>query len=103
MTDAELAEVPEADALGITEYRTELAELISACEGHRSLPHEEIIAKLDKAAAMFNVLILKTNLAIPYTSVFFELDCKYWNAKAEERLRRAMARPNNTRHMTDQG
>jgi hypothetical protein len=26
-------------------------------------------------------------MTIPYTSVFFELDCGYWNADAEQRLR----------------
>jgi hypothetical protein len=29
-------------------------------------------------------------MTIPYTSVFFELDCGYWNAEAEVRLRQAM-------------
>jgi hypothetical protein len=29
-------------------------------------------------------------MLIPYTSVFFELDCGYWNAEAEERLREAI-------------
>jgi len=37
------------------------------------------------------VLIIKTELAIPYTSVFFELDCSYWAADAETKLRKAMA------------
>jgi len=35
----------------------------------------------------FNVLIIKTNLTLPYTSVFFQLECGYWNAAAEENLR----------------
>jgi hypothetical protein len=35
-------------------------------------------------------LIVKTDMTIPYTSVFFELDCGYWNAEAEQRLRQAM-------------
>jgi hypothetical protein len=29
-------------------------------------------------------------MTIPYTSVFFELDCGYWNAAAEQRLRKAI-------------
>jgi hypothetical protein len=29
-------------------------------------------------------------MTIPYTTVFFELDCGYWNAAAEDRLRQAM-------------
>jgi len=47
-----------------------------------------IIRDLDAAAKLFNVLIIKTDLAIPYTSVFYQLECGYWNAAAEERLRK---------------
>jgi hypothetical protein len=45
---------------------------------------------LDRAAGLFRVLIVKTNMTIPYTSVFLELDCAYWNADAEKRLRSAI-------------
>jgi hypothetical protein len=34
----------------------------------------------------------KTNLTLPYTSVFLQIDCGYWSADAERRLRDAMAR-----------
>ena len=56
----------------------------------RVLLHEEIIAKLDRAGELFRVLIVKTNMRIPYTSVFFELDCGYWNDQAEKKLRALM-------------
>jgi hypothetical protein len=49
--------------------------------------HEGIIQELDAAAKLFNVLIIKTDLAIPYTSVFFQLECGYWNGEAEKNLR----------------
>ena len=39
----------------------------------------------------FRVLIIKTTLTIPYTSVFLQLDCAYWSAAAESRLRAKMA------------
>jgi hypothetical protein len=29
-------------------------------------------------------------MTVPYTTVFFELDCGYWPAEAEKRLRQAM-------------
>jgi hypothetical protein len=87
--DAEMAHVPEADASGITAYRDELTKLLGQREA-QSLPHEKIIAKLDEAGKSFHVLLLKTNLTIPYTSVFLQLDCDYWNADAEKRLRAAM-------------
>ncbi len=58
------------------------------------LPHEEIISKLDQAGEMFRVLLIKTNMRIPYTSIFFELECGYWDAEPENRLRAAMRSKN---------
>lgn len=88
-TDEELRFVREDDAPGIGSYREKLGSLLTGGEV-RVLPHEEIIAKLDRAGELFRVLIVKTNMRIPYTSMFFELDCGYWNAQAEKRLRDAM-------------
>ena len=84
--DAELPFVPEEDAEGITAYRNELSSVVATMP-QQSLPHEEIIRKLDKSAETFHVLILKTNMRLPYTSVFMELDCGYWSPEAEQRLR----------------
>ena len=52
---------------------------------------EEIIAKLDSVSQVFRVLIIKTDLTIPYTTVFFELGCAYWPGDAEDRMRKTMA------------
>jgi hypothetical protein len=90
--DRELEFVAEADAPGAGAYRARLAELTARYDC-RALPHEEIIAMLDGAGAAFRILILKTTLAIPYTTVFVNLDCGYWNAGAEARLRASMAAP----------
>lgn len=87
--DRELAFVDEADAPGVADYRKELKAVLEDAHMER-LPHEQIIHKLDQCAQVFRILILKTETTIPYTSVFFELDCGYWNAMAEERLRQAM-------------
>ena len=89
-TDAELKVVPESDAPGVTAYREALASLVSMT-GAQSLPHEEIIGKLDEAGKTFHVLVLKTRMTIPYTSVFLRLDCGYWTAEQEKRLREKMA------------
>ena len=87
--DKELGYVAESDAPGIDEYKMKLASVLQGA--HLSyIPHEEIIGKLDRAALVFRILIIKTAMTIPYTSVFFELDCGYWSAEAEDRLRRAM-------------
>jgi len=90
-TDQELKFVEEEDAPGVSAYRESLAILL---KGHTAkvLPHEEIIALLDSASQMFRVLIIKTTMDIPYTSVFVQLDCGYWSAEAEARLREAIQR-----------
>jgi hypothetical protein len=88
-TDEELNFVSEKDAPGVSSYRERLSTLLNGYE-MRVLPHEEIIARLDQVGEIFRVLLVKTNMRIPYTSVFFELDCGYWNGEAEDRLRAAM-------------
>ena len=92
--DKELAFVPEADAPGVEDYRRDLKTALHGA-GVEFIPHEQIIQKLDQSAQVFRVLIIKTELTIPYTSVFFELDCGYWNADAEQRLREAIAASNS--------
>lgn len=89
--DRELKYVPDADAPGITGYRNQLSALFRDRDV-QTLPHEQIISKLDAAGEKFRVLIIKTNMALPYTSVFFQLDCAYWSSEAEKRLRTSMAR-----------
>ena len=46
--------------------------------------------KLDEAGKTFKVLLIKTPLTKPYTSVFFQLECGYWNADSEAELRKAI-------------
>jgi hypothetical protein len=89
--DAEMPFVPEDDAPGISAYRQNLGSVLKEQKAH-SLPHEQIIAGLDRSARTFRVLVIKTNLRLPYTSVFIELDCGYWSPEAEKRLRDAMNR-----------
>jgi hypothetical protein len=91
-TDQELSFVREEDAPGISSYRQKLGELLKGREVN-VLEHEKIISRLDEAGQTFRVLIIKTDIALPYTSVFLQLDCGYWTAEAEKRLREAMAAP----------
>ena len=88
-TDKELKFVREQDAPGVNAYRQRLASILEGYEV-QDLPHDTIIWKLDRVAEKFRVLLIKSKLRIPYTSVFFELECGYWNADAEKRLRSAM-------------
>jgi hypothetical protein len=87
--DRELNSVPETDAPGISMYRSKLQTLL---EKHpmSTLPHEELISRIDESAKVFDVLILKSTLTLPYTSVFLELGCGYWDDGAEMRLRDGM-------------
>jgi hypothetical protein len=87
--DKELQFVSEENAPGISAYRNELTSILvkSTCE---SLPHEQIISMLDEAGKTFKIILLKTNLTLPYTSVFIRLECGYWTDKAEKQLRENM-------------
>jgi len=89
--DGEMKYISEKDAPGIEAYRKELFKLL----GDRPVNvvmHEEVFPKLEEAAKLFNVLILKTDMTLPYTSVFVELDCGYWSSDAEKRLRDAIGK-----------
>ncbi|MGA2889839.1 MAG: RbsD/FucU domain-containing protein [Terracidiphilus sp.] len=88
--DKELGFVSEDDAPGILKYKQELDAALYG-SNIQYLEHEKIIVKLDQSARIFRILVIKTNMAIPYTTVFFELHCGYWNDDADERLRHAIS------------
>jgi hypothetical protein len=90
-TDRELKYLGQQDAPGVDDYRTQLFTLLPDAETN-SLLHEKIIQKLDDVGKTFRVMIIKTNMTIPYTSVFLELNCAYWSDEAEKNLRARMAR-----------
>ena len=87
--DSELAFVPDQDAPGVSAYRQQIGKMLQGYDV-QSQPHDAILKAIDKEGKTFHVLVLKTNMAIPYTSVFIRLDCKYWSADAEKRLRAKM-------------
>ena len=88
--DKEIKYVPEENAKGIEKYRTELSEIFQG-KTVETMLHEDIIRQLDESAKLFNVLIIKTDLALPYTSVFFRLECGYWNEESENQLRSSLS------------
>ena len=87
--DAELEYIDEAHAPRIKLVRSELQSLLKS-SGAQTMGHEAIIEQLDVAGESFKVVIIKTDLALPYTSVFIRLDCGYWSAGAENALRKSM-------------
>lgn len=88
-TDAELAQVSEDLAPGADAFRAALAKLLEGANV-QTLLHDSVFKKLDEASKLFNVVVLKTECTIPYTSVFIELDCGYWSAEKEQALRAKM-------------
>jgi hypothetical protein len=87
--DAELPFVSDQDAPGASQYRANIADILRAYPV-QSLAHEKLIGTVDKDSKTFQVLVLKTNMTIPYSSVFIRLNCKYWSDDAEARLRAKM-------------
>lgn len=86
-TDRELNYLHNADVPGIDTYKSELSERLRGAPVN-SLPHEQIISKLDQVAQTFRVLVIKTTMTMPYTSIFIQLDCKYWTPEQERALRK---------------
>jgi hypothetical protein len=84
--DAELPFISDSDSPGASAYRVEIAEILRKYPV-QSQRHEKLIADIDDAGKTFHVLVLKTNMTIPYTSLFIRLDCKYWSADQEKQLR----------------
>lgn len=87
--DAELPFVTEQQAPGVNQYRSDIKAALGPLPVH-SVLHEQLIHQMNQTGNTFHILILKTTLTVPYTSVFLRLDCKYWSDSAEDQLRQAM-------------
>lgn len=85
--DKELDFVDDRFAPGMKAYRDALNEKLKSVSVDRDLLHEELLHELDETARIYRVLVIKTDLTLPYSSVFIELQCGYWSGDAEEALR----------------
>lgn len=90
--DKELDYLSDKQAPGIAKFRKKLDSMLDDMEPQSQL-HSEMLKRMAEAAETYAVLVLKTNMKLPYTSLFIELDCGYWSPEEELRLRRAMAKP----------
>lgn len=88
-TDKELNFITHQQVPEIEEYRTELYKTTGNLHLNVLL-HDSVFTQIDKASKLFNIVILKTNQLIPYSSVFIRLDCKYWSDEKEKQLRNTM-------------
>lgn len=84
--DRELTDLEDADVAGVAVFRTNLLQRLEKYP-RKFLLHEELLRRIDEAASVYRILVIKTSTLIPYSSVFIELQCGYWNENAEARLR----------------
>jgi hypothetical protein len=83
--DRELQFVDEQDYPGVSELRAAFAKGQVS-----SIPHTEVMTRIDGAGKTFRILFLKTTETIPYTSVYMRLDCGYMSDEVQRKIRTAM-------------
>jgi D-ribose pyranose/furanose isomerase RbsD len=83
--DRELSDLNESLCPGIENFRKEHQRVIPTANIIFT-KHEDLIDKLDSTSNKYQVVVIKTRLALPYASTFFELDCKYWDGEKQKRL-----------------
>jgi D-ribose pyranose/furanose isomerase RbsD len=76
---------------GIDEHRKQLQTALRAHET-TELEQQSLLTLLEDATRSFDVLVIRTPTALPYTSVFIELQPGYWDAESETRLRERISR-----------
>ena len=88
-TDKELNYITNKQVPEIEKYKTKLFEVIPRDQVQTML-HDSVFVKIAKASELFRIIVLKTEQVIPYSSVFLQLDCKYWRPEEEKQLRESM-------------
>lgn len=88
-TDKELGFITPGMVPYIENYKKQLANNLKGIEP-QTLLHDSVFVKIDKASKLFQIIVLKTEEVIPYSSVFIQLDCKYWSGEKEKTLRESM-------------
>ena len=82
----ELRAVENDFAPGIDDLRKRLQVSL---HGHETteLDQQSLLTLLEDANRSFDVLVIRTSTALPYSSVFIELQPGYWDVDSETRLR----------------
>jgi hypothetical protein len=82
----ELRSVENDFAPGIDQVREHIQ---TALHGHEptELEQQSLLTLLEDANRSFDVLVIRTRSALPYASVFIELQPGYWDSSSESRLR----------------
>ncbi|MBC8125538.1 MAG: hypothetical protein H8M99_00110 [Gloeobacteraceae cyanobacterium ES-bin-144] len=87
----ELRAVENDFAPGIDELRKQLQ---ASLHGHEitELDQQSLVTLVADSNRSFEVLVIRTQTALPYSSVFLELKPGYWDAESESRLREKINR-----------
>jgi D-ribose pyranose/furanose isomerase RbsD len=86
----ELRSMSNDVAPGIDEHRARVQEILIGRETVH-LDQESLMTLLADANRSFDVLIIRTDTALPYSTVFLELQPGYWDAESEQKLRERIA------------
>ena len=78
-------------APGIDEFRKQLKTAMHAHET-TELEHQSLLTLMEDSNKSFEVLVIRTPTALPYSSVFMELQPGYWNSDSESALRDKLER-----------
>ena len=92
--DQELQFIDEQDYPGVTGLRKQITASFPK-DQVSSIPHTEVMTRIDEAGKTFRILFIKTTATIPYTSVYMRLDCGYMSDEVERKIRTAMAAASN--------
>ena len=87
--DKELTFLDESICPGIDDYRLIQDQYIPKNKV-QYINHESLLNQIDSISSFYKVLVVKTNLVLPYTSTFIELDCEYWNSEKQQELNKKM-------------
>jgi hypothetical protein len=78
-------------APGIDDFRGQIQESLHGYEP-TELDQQSLLVLLEDANRTFDVLVIRTISALPYSSVFLELQPGYWDSDSEQRLRQRIER-----------
>jgi L-fucose mutarotase/ribose pyranase (RbsD/FucU family) len=87
----EMRSVDNDVAPGIDDIK---AKIKDSLHGHESteIDQQSLLTLIESAQSSFDILVIRTPTALPYTSVFLELQPGYWDADSERELRQRISR-----------
>lgn len=90
----ELRYVENNYAPGVDALRKKIEQGLAGREV-TEMDNKAISVLLDSASDKYNVLVVRTTTALPYSSVFLELQPGYWDGESEAHLRERMKEKQN--------